>query len=103
MPHDARAWQQFSWNNKQSHDAIRQAIFAQGNIRLNDYVLEPIAPDDLAGWLERHAQTHIEMNAALGVQGQDLQDVDLKDERQLVAWVFLHWQEHNTIVQALGI
>jgi hypothetical protein len=103
VPKDQRAWQQFSFNNREAHDAIRQAILDQRNIRLPDYDLEPINPQDLEGWLERHAQTHIEMNAALGSQGQDLQQVDFRDERQLVAWVWAHWLEHNTANQILRI
>jgi hypothetical protein len=103
VPKDPRGWSYFSFNNREDHDEIRAAILAQKSVRLNRYVLDPIAPEDLPGWLQRHAQSHIEANAALGTQGQDLQDVNLKDEKQLVAWIWNHYQEHNIWHQALGI
>jgi hypothetical protein len=103
VPKDPIGWSYFSFNNRDSHDAIAAAILTQKNIRLNRYELEPLNPQDLAGWLQRHSQTHNEQNAALKTQGQDLQDVNLRDEKQLVAWIWDHYLEHSVLHQALGI
>lgn len=72
-------------------------------IATTDYQLDPIAENDLPGWLQRNSQTHIEMDAALGVQGVDLQDVDLSDENQKQAWFWLHFLEHQSAENTLGI
>ena len=72
-------------------------------IQTNDYQLDPISQNDLPGWLQRNQQTHIEMDAAIGSQSVDLQDVDLNDERQLEAWVWLHFLEHQTAEDKLEI
>ena len=71
-----------------------------------DYVarqVDPINPNDLTGFLQRNSQLHQEADAALGLPDQDIQDVDLKDERQRIAWLQIHWIEHDNAERALGI
>jgi hypothetical protein len=103
VPKSPQGWSYFSFNNRDDHDAIAAAILQQKGVMLNSYQLDPMNPEDIEGWLQRHSQTHNEMNAAMGTQGQDLQDVNLRDERQLVSWIYTHWQEHNVIHLDLGI
>ena len=57
-------------------------------------------PED---FLERNQQTHIDMNGQLGLQSVDLEDVDLKDPRQLQAWINFEYQELFAASAALGI
>ena len=102
IPASSNDWSEFSYHNRTSHAAIRSALAARGAAMV-DYQLDPISPSDVGGWLERHAQTHIEMNGALGVQSDNLQDVDLKDKSQLASWINLHWQEHVTAESRLGV
>ena len=103
IPKNDAEWAYFTWNNIDSHRQIIQAIQTQKNMRLNEYDIWPMNPNDMAGWLERHSQMHIEFCAALKTQGADLQDVDLNDEKQLVGWIYLNWQEHNVAELALAI
>ncbi len=78
-------------------------VAQSSTINLFQYQLDPINFDDPQQWLENNAQTHDDMNGVLGLQGTDLQGVDLKDKNQLNAWIFLHYQEHYSAHQALGI
>jgi hypothetical protein len=103
IPKTPQGWSYFSFNNRDSHDQISAAILKKNNILINAYQLEPINPEDIAGWLQRHSQTHNEQNSAMGTQGQDLQDVNLRDEKQLVSWIWNHYLEHQVLHQALGI
>ena len=43
------------------------------------------------------------MNAILGLQSTDIQDVDLQDEKQLQSWINLHYLEHYYAEAKLGI
>ena len=43
------------------------------------------------------------MNSAMGLQSTDLQDVDLSQERELLSWIKLHYQEHYYAEAKLGI
>ena len=69
---------------------VRQALAMSTDKRFTDF-------------LEANSQSHIEMNSVLGVQGVDLQDVDPRNENQLIAWINLHFLEHQTAEIKLGI
>jgi hypothetical protein len=103
IPHSPQDWLYFAWNHRDSHDRIRAAIQAKYNVILNDYQVEPISPDDFNLFLQNNQALHSDMNAVLKLQSSDLQDVNLKDNNQLVSWIKLHWFEHNTAEQALQI
>lgn len=103
VPRSEEDWQIWSFAHAQSHQAINQTIKDKGGPALADYQLDPIPADDVKGWLERNQQAHDEMNGAVGAQSSDLLDVELEDERQRVAWIWLHFLEHQTMEQKLGI
>lgn len=72
-------------------------------INLPDYVIDPIPHDNVKGWIENNQNLHNDMNGQLGLQGSDLQDVDFNDQKQLQSWFYLHFIEHQSAEQALGI
>lgn len=102
VPKTPGEWTIFSFAHAQAHQAIRQALAAQGK-QTGDYVLDPINHDAIEEWLGRVQQTHIEMNGALGLQSNDLTGVDFDDNNQAAAWFYLNWQEDNAAMVALKI
>ncbi len=102
VPKSKIDWDRWSLSHRTSHDKIRQAIQARG-VQLQDYQLDPINFQYPEVFLNNNQQTHNEMNAALGSQASDLLEVDLKDDKQLQAWVYLHYLEHQSAELALGI
>lgn len=103
VPRSDPEWAIWSFAHKQSHLAIAQAIRAQGGATLAEYQLDPIPKSDFENWLARNQEAHNDMNGALGTQSSDLLEINLEDERQLVAWVYQHFLEHQTAEQRLGI
>lgn len=103
VPRTNEEWAIWSWSHRASHDAIRQAIQSQLNINLVDYQVDPMDPHDIAGFLQRNSQLHLDATAAVGLQSHDLQDVNLSNESQKISWIFVHAQEHYDIESALGI
>ena len=103
VPKTPQDWAIWSFAHKQSHLAIAAAIAAGGGAALPEYQLDPIPPNDLPNWLERNQNAHNDMNSVIGAQSSDLFDINLADERQRAAWVYLHFLEHQTAEQRLGI
>jgi len=103
VPKSKAAWDEWSLHHKLSHDLIRQAIQKKTGINLAQYQLDPIDLERPTQFLQNNAQSHIEMTTPVGVQSSDLQDVNLGDDRQLVSWIYIHWQEHNMVELALGL
>jgi len=103
IPRTREQWDRFSWHHRSSHTAIRQAIRSQKGVHLPEYILEPIDFNRFVDFLQANSQTHIDMLSVLGIQGEDLQDVDVRNENQLVAWSWLHYLDHYNAEKALGI
>lgn len=102
-PRTPQDWVRWSFHHRDSHARIRQAIQKQKGIGLPDYQIDPITEEDLKGWLQHNSQLHGDMLGALGIQSEDLLDVDFRDPKQAQAWVFLHYQDHFNAETALGI
>lgn len=102
-PRGEEGWNRFTFHNRESHQEIRQAIQAQLGVILPEYQLDPMSGGDTAGWLQRHSQTHGDMNSALKLQSVDLLDVNLNDPRKLEAWQWLHYLEHLNATLVLKI
>ena len=102
-PKSAEDWNRYTFHHRTSHDLIRRAIASQRNVNLASYLIDPMAFQHPEQWLETKQQLHTEMNATLGKPGVDLGDLDIKNESQLRSWIFLHYQEHFTAEQTLGV
>lgn len=105
VPRTRNEWDAWSFAHRTHHAAIRQAIYAESHTSDNlfEYQLDPIPQDQIQDWLARNQQSHDDMNQVLDLQGVDLESVDVKDPKQLAAWIYIHWQEHQSAAIALGI
>lgn len=95
IPHNSFEWNRWSFDHRDSHDRIRAAILKQFGVSLTDYQIDPIDPNNITQFLQNNSSLHGDMNGVLKLQSNDLEDVNLGDEKQLEAWVRLHWQEHT--------
>jgi hypothetical protein len=102
IPHTDEDWKFWAWHHRDSHNRIRAAILKAYGINLTDCQVEPINPNEMADFLQNNASLHADMNSVLSLQGSDLQDADLKKERELEAWIKLHVQEHYYAESKLG-
>lgn len=91
---------QFSFANQDEHFKITSKINDVFDLNTTNYPLDPIPLHDFGAWLYTHQQAHNTMNAVLGIIGNDLTGLDLKDRAQVAAWIWLHANEH---VQAANI
>jgi hypothetical protein len=102
VPSTRQQWGIWSWHHRLSHSAILGAASRKG-VQLTDYILDPINLEHVDDWLERNQQMHVDMDGLVGAQSVDLTDVDIQDPKQLQAWILIHWQDHTTVEQRLGI
>jgi len=93
----------FAFANQDHHRLINIAIFNQFNQTLAEYVLDPLPARDFDEWLDLHQRMHSAQNAVLNIQGYNLVEVDWKDPQQLEEWTAMHYQEHQTAANILGI
>lgn len=103
IPQSPSDWLDWGWHHYDDHRAIREKIVQLGGPDLPDYIINPIQQEDIANWLVRHQQLHIDMDGVLRLQSVDLQGVDFKDARQVQAWIFSNYQEHFAAREKLGI
>ena len=94
---------QFFFWNAQDHIEISQAVQRQKTVNLFQRVLDPVDKDAIDAWMELHQQSHNDINAVLGLSGNDLSDLDFSNERRVREWINLHAQEHLAMRQALKI
>jgi hypothetical protein len=95
----------FAFANANHHTLVTQNInlLLPQERALTFYVLDPVPEIDLQSWLRRHQQSHSDINAALGIQGSDLTDVDFKKDDERESWSELHYSEHQQWFEATGI
>lgn len=103
VPHTETEWSRWSWNHRDSHLRIIQSIAAQGGPSLTQYILDPISLDNFQQFLELNGLAHLQMNGAVGTQGAELDDLNPRDNSQLVAWIFEHAEEHRMVEDRLGL
>jgi hypothetical protein len=104
VPVNDEGWQAWTFAHAQNVTEIRQAVLTQKNIRLTEYILDPVDfKNDLQNWLLRVQQSHNEFNDALNLPGLDLQDTDVTDDRQRPSWIYNMWLEVSNARFALKI
>lgn len=103
IPNNEREFSVFSFNNANQHRQIVDAIFRSKGLTLPVHILDPIPFSSLSSWLELHQQMHNDFNAALGIAGVDLTDVDFTDPQQFASWSRLHGSEHMQAAQMLRL
>lgn len=94
---------QWAFAHMAHHRDINRRIYELVKIALPEYILDPVNPDDTGDWEYQHQLMHDNQNQLLGINGQDLTDIDWKDQRILNAWVFLNSSEHYQASNILEI
>mgnify|MGYP001594669191 CR=1 FL=1 len=94
---------QWSAAHMSHHRDINRRIYELAGVSLPEFVLDPINPDDTGVWEDQHQQMHQEMDAALGINGFDLSNVNFENEAFLAGWIQLHFNEHYQAANILEI
>ena len=85
------------------HRDINRTISLATGTQLPEYVLDPFDTDNAGVWLYQHQLMHQNQDAALGIAGYDLLDVQWEDAGQLAGWILLNANEHMQAADILRI
>lgn len=102
-PTDKNSMDQWAFSHMAHHRDIIRVIQMNYNIILPEYILDPLDPNDLGTWGYQHQIMHNQMDAILGIAGNDLVDVSWKDEAERSSWIDLNFREHLQANQILGV
>lgn len=108
QPDNAASWRAWSFNHAANHvDLVAAGAAYQRahntNFALDQFILDPMDPDNLGMWLYQHAAMHDQLNRVLGTSGFGLVDLDWKDTDQFAEWLRLNGDEHTRFCTALGV
>lgn len=92
----------WAFTNASHHQQINDAIYRLNGIALPSFLLDPMDPGNKT-WLRLHQTMHENQNAILGINGFNLLEVDLTNEKERSGWIFLQAQEHVLASNILGI
>ncbi len=97
--------EEFAYAHLQHHKAIIRVMRETRGIDLPERQLWPIDFDNPASmqvFLSQHQQAHSDFESVLGIQGNDLANVDFNDKKARDSWFFLNWSGHYSAAAALG-
>jgi hypothetical protein len=96
--HD-QAWLVFQLAHFLRHQTIAVTLGSQ----ITASRLDQIRPNDI-GWMQDHAQTHLDICQALGITANPLLgETDLTQPGQYEAWMAMHRDEHELFDLALKL
>lgn len=98
-----QGWTEWTFHNLNHHEAIDTSMQQVLGIMPTAYRLWPVTEDSFQDWLEQHQLAHTLFNEVLGINGQDLTGLDLKDKQNREAWMFEHFIQHQAAAQTLGL
>lgn len=96
---DLETW---SFANAAHHRDIIRVIFQTQGIQLAEFVIDPFSPMDMT-WGRLHQVMHEQMDAVLGIAGDDLSDVPWRDQEAMGEWIFSHASQHLQAANILGV
>lgn len=76
------------------------------DIALPQRLIYPVNFNDPASvsiFLREHQQMHGDFGAILGIQGNDISNVDFTDKGQRESWFWLNFVAHQSAATALGL
>jgi hypothetical protein len=103
IPGDERQEAHWSIMHMVLHRSENQAILTQFHVILPEYILDPVNWDDPRLWLQQHQLMHNYIDQGLGIDGENLTDVDWSDLGSRAGWIQAHAQLHQLETNALGL
>lgn len=103
-PEEKSIW---SFLHQDQHTKIIASLYSSSGNLLPTFAFDPMpetnqTDGNFITWLQNHQAAHTAFTSALGIDGNDLSDVDFSKEDQLASFIRLHWEEHYQAQQQLG-
>ncbi|MDE2105176.1 MAG: hypothetical protein KGL39_48560 [Patescibacteria group bacterium] len=105
-PTNAIEWDRYAFINRDQIQLINAAIQTQYGVNLVEYPIYPMprVPDeDATTWLEWVQLAHQQFTSVLGLQSQDIEELNFRNQNQVVAWVNAAYLELYDASAKLGV
>jgi hypothetical protein len=103
VPQSDESLKQWAFVHMAHHRDIIRTIYELLKVALPEYQLDPIDPKDTGVWDYQHQVMHQQMDAVLGIAGNDLTGVQWTNPNELAGWIFLNSSEHQQAANILEI
>lgn len=103
VPSDKDELDMWGFCHMAHHRDINQRIFELTNIHLDEFILDPLNPNNPGGWANQHQAMHNQVNTLLGTSGFDLTSPDFKDPTNLAGWIQSNVSDHRQWADILGV
>ena len=103
QPQTPDDWKKWAFNHAANHYDMIFAVQTQKNQNLEQFILNPLDPNEIGLWLDQHQSMHNQVNAVLGTQGYDLLSLDPNDPDAFAEWLRQNGDEHVRISALLGL
>lgn len=106
IPDDSRGWDSWVFAHNSDHNEIQAAILKQKSVNLPVLQLYPVKREDedaFQTWLDLHQQAHENMTSVLGIEVQDLTDLDPSDPQSMQNWLSANYKDHQNVREELEI
>lgn len=104
IPRDARGRAEWSHANADEHQQIVFALIQKSpGLQLAQFVLDPIAPDDVQNFLLRHQLMHNQFDELLGIGGNDYSSLNPLQPTSVETIWQQHANEHLEARVKLGL
>ena len=94
---------EWAFAHQAHHRDICRVIYQKTGESLEQFILDPLNPNDSGVWLYQHQLMHQQFDPILGIAGYDLLDVQWNDPNELAGWILLNASEHIQAANTLGI
>lgn len=103
VPEDKDDWLYWSFAHAAHHIDCVRVIYQTKGVVLAQYLLDPMNLDNMDLWLYQHQVMHLQMDAVLNIQSNDLLELDWEDPGQLQEWITFNFNEHYQAATILGV
>jgi len=103
VPTDRSSTDEWAFSHAAHHRDINRRIFEVHGIIMPEFVLDPFNPQDLGMFGFQHQILHNLQNTILDIVGNDLLDVQWRDQGERASWINLNAREHLQASQILGV
>jgi hypothetical protein len=103
LPTVPRELEDWTFVHMVHHRDVNEQIFLLTGIRLDEFVLDPLNPNDPGQWEYQHQAMHQAVNSVLGISGFDLSDVDFLHTDKLAGFILQNATEHRQWADILGV
>lgn len=103
VPETSEQLNAWSFNHMAHHRDINDAIYQQYGIVFPLYPIDPMNLNDIGTFSYWHQIMHNNFNELLGISGNDLLDVDWRDEGQRLVWLQDDGIEHLEAARILNL